>query len=270
MLLSFLLEFLRLSALDPTGTSFYPTPAYGLCFRRGCVCSCAWRPCCSFPAQNNAEGELAVKRRASVQALRGRLRAARNLAWTGGVIHGLVGQNGGGKTVLMKCVCGLMRFEEGSIRVDGQRIGQDVETPPDLGVMIETPGFLPCMTGYRNPKMLASIRGRIGQEAICQAMRTVGLDPHSRKPVGQYSLGMRQRLGIAQAIMEQPSILILDEPFNSLDKRGASQIRGLFRALRRPDRVMVIVSHNPLDIRTLCDRVWKIDGGVVRERRADT
>ena len=132
-------------------------------------------PCCSFPARNNAEGELAVKRRASVQALRGRLRAARNLAWTGGVIHGLVGQNGGGKTVLMKCVCGLMRFEEGSIRVDGQRIGRDVETPPDLGVMIETPGFLPRMTGYRNSKILASIRGRIGWEAICQAMRTVGL-----------------------------------------------------------------------------------------------
>ena len=126
-----------------------------------------------------------------------------------GMIHGLVGRNGSGKTVLLKLIAGLMAPDGGVIRVNGKRIGVDIEMPPRLGAIIETPGFLPNYSGYRNLKFLADIRGKIGKEDIYLAMDRVGLDPKSPKWVSRYSLGMRQRLGIAQAIMEDPDLIIL-------------------------------------------------------------
>ncbi|MBO4306328.1 MAG: ABC transporter ATP-binding protein, partial [Clostridia bacterium] len=137
-----------------------------------------------------------------------------------GHIHGVVGNNGSGKTVMFKCICGFLQPTSGYVNVDGKRIGRDVDFPEDIGLIIETPGFLPRLSGIRNLEILASLKKKIDLRKAADAMRRVGLDPLSPKPVGKYSLGMRQRLGIAQAIMEEPSLLILDEPMNGLDKNG--------------------------------------------------
>ena len=182
-------------------------------------------------------------------------------AMRGGEIHGIVGRNGSGKTVLLKCIAGLSRVDRGTIRVDGKTIGRDVETPPRLGAIIETPGFLPNYSGFRNLKFLADIRRKIDALDVCEAMERVGLDPDSRKHVSRYSLGMRQRLGIAQALMERPKLLILDEPMNGLDNEGVEDMRALFCALRDEGRTLLIASHNPIDIETLCDHVYEMDAG---------
>ena len=180
-----------------------------------------------------------------------------------GQIHGLIGRNGSGKTVLLKCIAGLIPPDGGVIRVDGKCIGVDIETPPRLGAIIETPGFLPNYSGYRNLRFLAQIRGRIGKDEIFAAMERVGLDPSSPKWVSRYSLGMRQRLGIAQAIMENPSLLILDEPMNGLDNTGVKQMRRLFAELCGEGRTILLASNNPLDIDQLCDTVCRMDRGVL-------
>ena len=180
-----------------------------------------------------------------------------------GQIHGIVGRNGSGKTVLFKCICGLMHPEEGVILVNGKRVGRDVDMPEDIGAIIEAPGFLPNYSGYKNLRFLANIRRKIGKEEILNVLKTVGLDPASRKHVGKYSLGMRQRLGIAQAIMEDPEILILDEPMNGLDNAGVQDIRALLLELKAQGKTILLASHNHEDIAALCDTVHEMDGGVV-------
>lgn len=178
-----------------------------------------------------------------------------------GQIHGIIGRNGSGKTVLLKCIAGLTTPDHGTIRIGRKVIGRDVETPPRLGAIIETPGFLPNYSGFLNLKLLADIRGRIEDDEICDAMERVGLDPDSRKHVSKYSLGMRQRLGIAQALMERPRLLILDEPMNGLDNEGVEDMRKLFLHLRAQGVTIIIASHNPLDIHKLCDHVYAMDAG---------
>jgi ABC-2 type transport system ATP-binding protein len=168
---------------------------------------------------------------------------------------GIVGNNGSGKTVLMKCICGFLKPDSGEIFVDGKRIGVDVDFPESLGMIIETPGFIPYMTGYKNLKLLAGINGRITKSDILCTLERVGLDPNLKKPVSKYSLGMRQRLGIAQAIMESPNVLILDEPFNGLDRKGVEQMRQLIGKLKSEGRAVLMASHNPADIEMLCDDV---------------
>lgn len=180
-----------------------------------------------------------------------------------GKIHGIVGRNGSGKTVLFKCICGLMHPEEGVILVNGKRVGRDVDMPEDIGAIIEAPGFLPNYSGYKNLRFLANIRRKIGKEEILNVLKTVGLDPESRKHVGKYSLGMRQRLGIAQAIMEDPEILILDEPMNGLDNAGVQDIRALLLGLKTQGKTILLASHNHEDIAALCDTVHEMDGGVL-------
>jgi len=181
-----------------------------------------------------------------------------------GQIHGIVGNNGSGKTVLMKCICGLLCPTSGKIIVEGKAVGKDVDFPDSLGAIIETPGFLPNLTGIKNLKLLASLKGKIGEAQIRDSLYRVGLDPDLKKAVGKYSLGMRQRLGIAQAIMEDPSLLILDEPFNGLDKTGASQMRSLIQALRAEGKTILLASHNSSDIDLLCDTVCEMDAGYLR------
>ena len=180
-----------------------------------------------------------------------------------GKIHGIVGNNGSGKTVLMKCICGFLLPTEGTVIVNGRRVGKDVDFPPDLGVIIETPGFLPGVTGVKNLEILASLNKKIGLSEIADAIRRVGLDPHMKKPVGKYSLGMRQRLGIAQAIMEDPSLLILDEPLNGLDKNGVAEMRKLIKGLSAEGKTILLASHNQGDIDELCDTVCEMDAGVM-------
>ena len=178
-----------------------------------------------------------------------------------GKIHGIVGNNGSGKTVLMKCICGFLIPDEGYVRVNGKEVGKDIDFPKDMGIIIETPGFLPGVTGFKNLKLLASLRGLADEKKIRQTIERVGLDPDLKKPVSKYSLGMRQRLGIAQAIMEDPSLLILDEPFNGLDKHGVAEIRQLIRELRTEGKTILLASHNQTDIDELCDTVCEMDAG---------
>lgn len=180
-----------------------------------------------------------------------------------GKIHGIVGNNGSGKTVLMKCICGFLLPTKGRILVDDKWVGHDMDFPEDAGIIIETPGFLPNLTGMKNLELLASLRRRIEREAIRQAIIRVGLDPDMKKPVGKYSLGMRQRLGIAQAIMENPSLLILDEPLNGLDKLAVVQMRSLIRELREQGKTVILASHNQQDIEELCDTVCEMDAGIL-------
>ena len=182
-----------------------------------------------------------------------------------GKIHGLIGRNGSGKTVLLKCLCGLMHPDEGKITVNGQIIDERHDIPESLGAIIEAPGFLPNYSGYRNLQFLAGISHRIRREQIQQAMITVGLDPQSRKHVGKYSLGMRQRLGLAQAIMEDPVLLILDEPTNGLDKHGVEELRQLLLGFRKKGKTILLASHSAEDIGLLCDTVHKMDAGVLTE-----
>ena len=187
-----------------------------------------------------------------------------------GKIHGIVGNNGSGKTVLMKCICGFLIPTEGEVIVNGKRVGKDVDFPPGLGLIIETPGFLPNMTGVKNLEILASLNKKIGLEEIAAAIRRVGLDPLMKKPVGKYSLGMRQRLGIAQAIMENPSLLILDEPLNGLDKHGVMEMRQLIKGLKEQGKTILLASHNQGDIDELCDTVCEMDAGVMTMIREES
>lgn len=180
-----------------------------------------------------------------------------------GKIHGIVGNNGSGKTVLMKCICGFLRPDSGNIYVNYKEVGKDMDFPDDLGIIIETPGFLPNISGFKNLQLLASLKKKASDAVIRDAIMKVGLDPYMKKPVGKYSLGMRQRLGLAQALMEDPQLLILDEPLNGLDKHGAAHIRELIKSLRDEGKTVLLASHNQMDIDELCDTVCEMDGGVM-------
>lgn len=180
-----------------------------------------------------------------------------------GKVHGIVGNNGSGKTVMMKCICGFLKPTSGTVKVDGKVIGRQEDFPKNLGLIIEAPGFLPHLSGFRNLSILASVNKKIDKNRIKETIRLVGLDPDMKKPVGKYSLGMRQRLGIAQAIMEDPELLILDEPFNGLDKNGVQDMRELVKSLAEKGKTIILSSHNPADIDTLCDTVCEMDGGIL-------
>lgn len=179
-----------------------------------------------------------------------------------GKIHGLIGRNGSGKTVLMKCICGFIPVTSGSITVRNKVISKK-NMPENIGLIIETPGFLPNYSGYRNLKFLADISGKANKNAIIRSIESVGLDPHSKKHVGKYSLGMRQRLGLAQAIMEDPDLLILDEPMNGLDKDGVKDMRDYLLKLKEQGKTMLIASHSAEDIEILFDTVCEMDKGVL-------
>ncbi len=176
-------------------------------------------------------------------------------------ITGFVGRNGSGKTVLLKLICGLMLPTTGTVTVDGVQVGRDRDFAPDAGVLIETPSFINYESGLRNLRALAAIRRKISVEQVKDAICLVGLDPEDKKRVGKYSLGMRQRLGIAQAIMEDPSLIILDEPMNGLDKEGVEEMRVLFSNLRGEGKTILLASHSAEDVDLLCDAVYELDKG---------
>ncbi|UUX33608.1 ABC transporter ATP-binding protein [Fundicoccus culcitae] len=181
-----------------------------------------------------------------------------------GQIHGIIGRNGAGKTILMKSICGFIRPDKGEIKIDGELMTTRTDKKlEDIGIIIESPGFLPAFDGYSNLKYLASIRNVIGAEEINQVLETVGLTAAAKKKVGKYSMGMRQRLGIAQAIMENQSILILDEPMNGLDNRGVNEMRELFLKLKSEGKTIILASHSKEDIEILCDTVIEMDHGKI-------
>lgn len=184
-----------------------------------------------------------------------------------GKIHGLIGRNGSGKTMLMKCICGFVKPNSGEITVDGKQVGKDCDFPQSMGVIIETPGFIPYYSGYKNLKLLAELRGKIGGGEIKNTMHRVDLDPELKRPVRKYSLGMRQRLGLAQAIMENPDLLILDEPMNGLDKEGVQDMRQYLLDLKSQGKTILIASHSAEDIDALCDTVYEMDKGKLQKVR---
>ena len=184
-----------------------------------------------------------------------------------GKVYGIVGNNGSGKTVLMKCICGFLPVTSGSICVGQKYIGRDTDFPESLGLIIETPGFLTEYTGRKNLEILADLKRKVSGKGIRECLQKVGLDPDLKKPVSKYTLGMRQRLGIAQAIMENPEFLILDEPFNGLDKKGTADIRAILLELKKQGKTILLASHNSMDIDILCDEVYEMDAGVLRRVR---
>lgn len=184
-----------------------------------------------------------------------------------GKIHGLIGRNGSGKTMLMKCICGFVKPTSGEIIVDGKRIGKDCDFPKNTGIIIETPGFIPYYSGFKNLKLLADLNKKISRDDIRKTMQQVGLDPDLKRHVRKYSLGMRQRLGLAQAIMENPDLLILDEPMNGLDKDGVADMRKYLLDLKAQGKTILIASHSAEDIDILCDTVCEMDKGKLEKIR---
>ncbi|MBQ8637710.1 MAG: ATP-binding cassette domain-containing protein [Lachnospiraceae bacterium] len=180
-----------------------------------------------------------------------------------GRVYGLVGRNGSGKTMLLKHILGFVKPTSGTIRIDGKEIGKDIDMPQNVGAIIENPGFLPEYSAFKNLKFLAMIRGKISDQEIKDAIRLVGLDPESRKHVGKFSLGMRQRLGIAQALMENPDILLLDEPLSGLDNDGVEEMHHVLIGQKEQGKLLIIASHSKEDIEVLCDEVFRFDKGKI-------
>ena len=181
-----------------------------------------------------------------------------------GMIHGIIGRNGSGKTVLMKMILGILQPTTGTVIVGDKRIGKDVDFPESAGAIIETIEFISYMSAYQNLADIAAMRGNLSKTQIKEVLEMVGLGNVGRKHVSKFSMGMRQRLAIAQAVMESPKLLILDEPMNGMDEKGVEEMRRLILARKAAGTTIILSSHNIEDIRILCDQVYRIDAGVVR------
>lgn len=184
-----------------------------------------------------------------------------SLCMESGNIYGLLGRNGSGKTMLMRVICGLVRPSEGRITIDGAQQWKDFAYPADLGMLIETPVFLPDFTGYQNLQMLSSIRKKIKGKDIREALIKVGLDPDDKRNTRKYSLGMRQRLGIACAIMENPRLLVLDEPFNGLDTDGCERMQNIILEEKRKGTLLILACHNREELENLSDVIYRVEQG---------
>lgn len=174
---------------------------------------------------------------------------------------GIVGTNGSGKSVLFNIICGFLVPDSGEVRVRGHALGRGRDFPENVGVLINAPGFIGLNTGLQNLRYLAGIRGVVGEKEIRAAMQKVGLDPEDKTKVEHYSLGMKQKLGIAQAIMEHQDILILDEPFNALDYKTYNDTKEIIRVLQAEGRTILMTSHNYDDLETLCNHIYAIEEG---------
>lgn len=185
----------------------------------------------------------------------------------GGNIYGLQGPNGGGKTMLMRLISGLIRPTEGQVIIDGKILGKHMDFPPSLGLLLENPAFLPGYTGLKNLQLLAQLQGRVGTEQIRQAVSDVGLSPDDKRKYRKYSLGMKQRLGIAAAIMEQPELILMDEPTNALDGNGVEQILDLLRRERDRGALIIMACHDAPILEGISDVILTVAEGHV-ERKA--
>ena len=180
-----------------------------------------------------------------------------------GEVIGIIGRNGSGKSMLFKCIAGLVLPQCGEITVGDISVVREKRFPKDFGALIEKPGFIGSMSAYDNLKILASIQAKIGEKEIMESLRKVGLDNAIRKRVYKFSTGMKQRLGIAQAIMEKPKLLLLDEASSGLDEGGFSMLHALVRQLKAQGVTILLTSHIQEDIITLSDRVFRMDNGVL-------
>jgi len=186
-----------------------------------------------------------------------------NLELEGGKIYGLKGKNGSGKTMLMRAICGLIIPTSGTIEINDEKLGKDISFPRSIGVLIENPSFISNYTGLKNLQVLASIQKRIGDEDIKKSLKDVGLDPNDKRTYKKYSLGMKQRLGIAAAIMEKPEIVILDEPINALDESGAELVRGILWKLRDSGSAIILACHDAEELKFLSDEIYTISEGKI-------
>ena len=186
-----------------------------------------------------------------------------NLRLEQGKIYGIRGKNGSGKTMLMRAICGLILPTEGTIDINGEILGKQISFPRSIGVLIENPSFLPDYTGFRNLKTLAEIQGKIDDDKIRAAISKVGLDPDDKKKYKKYSLGMKQRLGIACAIMEEPDIVLLDEPINALDEKGVELVRGILQELKARGAIVMVACHDREELEALSDEIFEMEAGKI-------
>lgn len=189
-----------------------------------------------------------------------------NLSFEGGKIYGLFGPNGSGKTMLMRLIAGLILPTTGTVTIDGKIMGKDMDFYGSMGVLIETPAFLPGLTGFQNLRLLAQIRQRIDDPAIAQVLKEVGLDPNDKRKFRKYSLGMKQRLGIAAAIMEKPDIILLDEPTNALDQEGVAEICALIRREKVRGALILLACHDIAVLESVCDEVIQVSEGKFQKK----
>ena len=183
------------------------------------------------------------------------------LEFTGGKVYGLRGKNGSGKTMLMRAICGLITPDSGIIDINGKILGKDISFPESIGVLIENPAFIGNYTGFKNLKVLASIQNRIGDEQIRKALEDIGLDPDDKRTYRKYSLGMKQKLGIAAAVMENPDIIILDEPINALDEVSVEKVHDILDEQKKRDAVIIIACHDKEELDQLSDEIIEISDG---------
>lgn len=176
-------------------------------------------------------------------------------------IYGVVGRNGAGKTMLFRSIAGLIKVDTGKILVDGKCVGRDISILPRMGIIIENANLYPELSGFENLEYLTSLNYRVGKDCIREHLSLVGLDPNDKRPIRKYSLGMKQRLNIAQALFENPEIILLDEPTNALDEDGIALFRNLIIQRKSEDRIIIIASHNKEDISILCDEVIYMENG---------
>lgn len=186
-----------------------------------------------------------------------------NLTLESGKVIGLKGKNGSGKTMLMRAITGLILPTSGKVYINDKELGRHISFPPSIGILIENPSFISNYTGFKNLKILASIQNRISDDEIRDAIRKVGLDPDDKRTFKKYSLGMKQRLGIAAAIMERPDIVILDEPINALDEAGAGLIKGLLDELKANGSLIIIACHDTEELNYLSDEIYEIYDGEI-------
>lgn len=186
-----------------------------------------------------------------------------NIDLCSGKIYGFVGKNGSGKTMLMRAICGLILPTSGCVEIDGKVIGKDISFPESVGALIENPGFISSYSGFKNLKTLAQIKNEISDDDIISILEQVGLDPYNKKSFRKYSLGMKQKLGITGAMMENPKLLILDEPFNGLDEESVDKVRQLIMERRGKDSLTIISCHDSDEIDKICDEIITIKLGKI-------
>ena len=188
-----------------------------------------------------------------------------SVVFESGEIIGLKGVNGSGKTMLMRLIAGLILPTGGRILIDGEELGQDITFPRSIGILIENPAFLDSYSGFKNLQMLASIKGVVGDDDVRAAIERVRLDPDDKKKYRKYSLGMKQRLGIAAAVMERPDIVILDEPTNALDSDGVEVVKEILREEKKRGALVIISCHDFETLKSLSDRMYLIEAGRLKE-----
>lgn len=190
-----------------------------------------------------------------------------SITLTSGKIYGLRGKNGSGKTMLMRAMSGLLIPDSGSVIINGKTLHKDISFPESIGILIENPSFLPQYTGFKNMKLLAGLTGNISDDEIRTALDRVGLDPEDKRTYRKYSLGMKQKLGIANAIMGEPDIIILDEPINALDEESVKKIKKVLLEIRDKDKLIIIACHDMEELEYLSDIIYEIKDGAVIDKK---